>query len=207
MGQILIDKTIDKELEILQVLAKVAGYKEHQMDEHTQRIAHYSQLLAKAAGLNETVQDIAFHSSQFYDLGKVGITDDILLKGDKLSDAEFEVVKTHTRIGYDILKYTQNPYLKAGAVISYSHHEKFDGSGYPIGLVGETIPILGRIVAIADVFDALCCEKVYKKAWSVEEACEYLLDEKEKHFDGNLVDLFMENLEEIKAIREKFPSS
>jgi response regulator RpfG family c-di-GMP phosphodiesterase len=113
-------------------------------------------------------------------------------------------MKTHARIGFDILKYSQSEYLKAGAVISYSHHEKYDGSGYPIGLIGETIPIPGRIVAIADVFDALTHERPYKKAWSIEEACAFLVEEKGRHFDPKLVDLFMQNLDEIKSIKNKF---
>ena len=160
--------------------------------------------MAKAAGLNEKVQDVVFHASQFHDLGKIGIGDEILLKPGKLDDAEFEIMKTHARIGYDILKYSQSGYLKAGAVISYSHHEKFDGSGYPIGLSGERIPILGRIVAVADVFDALTSVRPYKKAWSIEDACELLIEEKGKHFDPNLIDLFIENLDEMKSIKSRF---
>ena len=113
-------------------------------------------------------------------------------------------MKTHARLGYDILKYSQSGYLKAGAVISYSHHEKFDGSGYPIGLSGERIPILGRIVAVADVFDALTSVRPYKKAWSIEDACELLIEEKGKHFDPNLIDLFIENLDEMKSIKSRF---
>jgi len=194
----------DSEHELLSVLGKSTQYKEHQNDKHTLVVAHCTKLLARLAGLNEKIQDVAFHASQVYDLGKVGIPDALLLKTGKLSCDEFEVVKKHAKIGYDFLKYSQNPYLKAGAVISFSHHEKFDGSGYPIGLSGETIPILGRIVAIIDVFEALTSEKVYKKAWSIDDACNYLIEEKGKHFDPKFVDLFMENLDEILSIKKKF---
>jgi len=195
----------ESEHEALKMLGVTTAYKEHETSGHTLRIAHYCKVLAKASGLNEKLQDIIFHASQFYDLGKVGIPEKILLKEGKLDEEEFETVKQHARLGYDILKYTKSEYLKAGAVISYSHHEKFDGSGYPIGLIGDTIPLPGRIVAIADVFDALTSVRVYKKAWSVEDACELLIEEKGKHFDPNLVELFMENLEEIKSIKDQFP--
>lgn len=194
----------ESEQEALQFLGISAQYKEHTTGAHTQRIAHYSKVLAKAMDLSEKIQDIIFYASQFYDLGKVAIADEILLKPGKLDEDEFEVMKTHARIGFDILKYAQSEYLKAGAVISYSHHEKYDGSGYPIGLIGETIPIPGRIVAIADVFDALTHERPYKKAWSIEEACAFLVEEKGRHFDPKLVDLFMQNLDEIKSIKNKF---
>ncbi len=194
----------ESEQEALQFLGVSAQYKEHKAGVHTKRVAHYSKILAKATGLSEKIQDIVFYASHFYDLGKVGIADEILLKPGKLDEDEFEVMKTHARIGFDILKYAQSEYLKAGAVISYSHHEKYDGSGYPIGLIGETIPIPGRIVAIADVFDALTHARAYKEAWSIEDACALLIEEKGKHFDPKLVDLFIQNLDEIKAIKNKF---
>ena len=194
----------ENEQEALYILGKAVEYKDRKTGAHTQRVAHYCQVLAKAAGLNEKVQDVVFHASQLHDLGNVGISDDILLKEGKLDEDEYAVMKTHARIGYDMLKYSQSGYLKAAAVICYSHHERYDGSGYPIGLSGETIPILGRIVAIADVFDALTQERPYKKAWTVEDACQLLIEEKEKHFDPNLVDLFIENMNQIKSIQNQF---
>ncbi|MBL1244688.1 MAG: response regulator [Sulfurimonas sp.] len=193
----------DSEHELLEVLGKCTQYKEHKDDGHSLKIGHHAKALARLSGLNEKIQDVAFHACQVYDLGKIGISDKILLKEGKLDEAEREIMKTHSRIGFDILKYTQNAYLKAGAVISYSHHEKFDGSGYPIGLKGETIPILGRIVAIVDVFEALTSQKTYKKAWSIEDACQFLTNEKGKHFDPKLVDLFIENLDEMKSIKNQ----
>jgi response regulator RpfG family c-di-GMP phosphodiesterase len=183
------------------------GADNHETREHTLRIAHYCKVLAKAVGLNEKLQDLAFYASQFHDVGKVDIADEILLKPKKLSNDEFEIIKTHARVGYDMLKYTQSGYLKAAAIICYSHHEKFDGSGYPIGLSGEAIPVLGRIVAVADVFDALTQERSYNELWSVEDACQLLIAEKGKHFDPVLVDLFIENLDEIKSIKSQFKDS
>jgi putative two-component system response regulator len=194
----------DNEHETLQILGKSAEYKDAETSAHTLRVAHYCKVLAKAVGLNKKIQDVIFYASPFHDLGKVGIPDKILLKPGKLDADEFEIMKTHARIGYDILKYSHSGYLKAGAVISYSHHEKYDGSGYPLGLSGERIPILGRIVAVADVFDALTSVRPYKKAWSIEDACKLLIEEKGKHFDPNLIDLFMENLDEMKSIKDKF---
>lgn len=194
----------DSEHEALEVLGRCAEYKEDKAGAHATRMAHYCKVLAKVAGLSKKVQDIAFYASQYHDLGKLGISDEILLKPGKLDESEFEVMKTHSRIGYEMLMRSKSGYLKAGAVICYSHHEKFDGSGYPIGLSGETIPILGRIVAIADVFDALTSIKVYKKAWSIEDACSLLIEEKGKHFDPSLVDLFIENLDEMKSIKNQF---
>ena len=176
----------------------------HETRGHTLRMAHYCKVLAKAVGLDEKLQDLAFYASQFHDLGKLGIAEELLLKSEKLSNNEFEIIKTHPRMGYDRLKYAQSRYLKAAAIICYSHHEKYDGSGYPMGLSGETIPVLGRIVAVADVFDALTQERPYNELWSVEDACQLLIHEKGKHFDPLLVDLFIENLDEIKAIKSQY---
>lgn len=192
------------EHESLQVLGMSSEYKDNTRGGHTLRIAHYCKVLAKEAGLSEKLQDIIFHSSQFHDLGNLGIADEILLKPNKLDEDELEIMKTHARKGYDMLKYSKSEYLKAGAVICYSHHEKFDGTGYPIGLSGDTIPIPGRIVAVADVFDALTSVRPYNQLWSIEDACKFLVKEKGKHFDPNFVDLFIENLDEIKSIKSKF---
>ena len=189
------------------LLSSDIGAENHETREHTLRISHYCKVLAKAVGLNEKLQDLAFYASQLHDVGKLDIADEILLKPKKLSVNEFEIIKTHARIGYDLLKYTQIGYLKAAAIICYSHHEKFDGSGYPIGLSGEAIPVLGRIVAVADVFDALTQERPYNELWSIEDACQLLIGEKGKHFDPLLVDLFIENLDEITSIKSRYKDS
>ncbi|MDA7818477.1 response regulator [Sulfurimonas sp.] len=192
------------EHEVLQMMGVLASYKEHEGSRYSLRMAHYCQAMAKLAGLNEKVQDIAFHASQVYDLGKSAIPDEILLRNGKLNEDETEIMKTHARKGYDILKYAQSKYLKAGAVISYSHHEKYDGTGYPIGLKGETIPILGRIVSLVHVFDALTSVRTYRDVWSLDDACKYLEDEKGKSFDPSLVDLFLGNLDAMMSIKSEF---
>ena len=194
----------ESEYETLETLGKSAEYKDPETNAHTQRVAHYCKLLAKSCGLDENLQDIIFYASPLHDLGKIGIADNILLKPAKLSQEEFEVMKTHTTIGYEILKRSKSKYLKAGAVIANSHHEKYDGTGYPNRLKGDDIPILGRITAIADVFDALTSVRPYKKAWELEDAFGFLITEKEKHFDPKLVDLFIENKNEVIEINHRF---
>ena len=194
----------ESEHETLQMLGKSAEYKDPETNAHTQRVAYYCKLLARAYGLDENLQDIIFYASPFHDLGKIGIPDKILLKPGKLDDDEFSIMKNHAKIGYEILKGSKSKYLKAGGVIAYNHHEKYDGTGYPNGLKGESIPIFGRITAVADVFDALTSSRPYKKAWSLEEAFDFLIEEKSVHFDPKLVDLFLENKNEVINIHNKF---
>lgn len=194
----------ESEHEILQMLGKSAEYKDPETNAHTQRVSHYCKILAAAYGLDESLQDIIFYASPFHDLGKIGIPDRILLKPGKLDDDEYEIMKKHSQIGYEILKGSKSKYLKAGGVIAYNHHEKYDGTGYPNGLKGESIPIFGRITAIADVFDALTSNRPYKKAWDVSEAFSLLLEEKGKHFDPALVDLFIANKEDVMSVHNKF---
>jgi putative two-component system response regulator len=203
-----VDKAVyklqEREHETLQILGKSAEYKDPETKAHTVRVAHYCKVLARLAGLNEKFQDIVFYASPFHDLGKIGIPDAILLKPGKLDEDEFAIMKTHASIGYEILKDSKSEYLKAGGIISYNHHEKYDGTGYPNGLEGEQIPILGRITAVVDVFDALTSTRPYKKAWSLEDACDLLVKEKGKHFDPHLVDLFIDNFSEFKVIYDEF---
>ena len=194
----------ESEYETLQMLGKTAEFKDPETNAHTQRVAYYCKLLATAYGLDENLQDIIFYASPFHDLGKIGIPDNILLKPGKLDDDEFSIMKNHAKIGYEILKGSKSKYLKAGGVIAYNHHEKYDGTGYPNGLKGESIPIFGRITAVADVFDALTSSRPYKKAWSLEEAFDFLIEEKSVHFDPKLVDLFLENKNEVINIHNKF---
>ena len=193
----------ESELETLQMLGKTAEYKDPETNAHTQRVSHYCKILARAYGLDENLQDIIFYASPFHDLGKIGIPDRILLKPGKLDADEYEIMKKHSQIGYEILKGSKSKYLKAGGVIAYNHHEKYDGTGYPNGLRGENIPIFGRITAIADVFDALTSIRPYKKAWSVDEAFNLLIEEKNRHFDPILVDLFIKNKEDVMNIHKK----
>lgn len=198
------ENLIDREHETLYILGKTAEYKDPETASHVARVAHYSKLIAKAYGLDEKEQEIIFYAAPFHDLGKIGIEDKILLKPGKLDNEEFDTMKCHAQIGYEILKDSQSEFLKAGAIIAISHHEKYDGSGYPKGLKADEIHIYGRIVAVVDVFDALTSHRPYKKAWSFDDALNLLKEESGKHFDPNIVNLFIENIEEIKEIYNSF---
>ena len=136
-----------------------------------------------------------------HDIGKIGIPDDILLKPGRLTKAEFEIIKAHPRIGYEILKDSPSKYLQLGAVIAYGHHEKFDGSGYPQCLKGEDIAMAARIVAVADVYDALTSLRPYKQAWSSARALRYVVEQKGRHFCPACVDAFLARLEQIREIQ------
>lgn len=190
----------NREMETLTVVGKTAEYKDPETAEHIARVAGYSLILAQAYGLNENMQNILKHSAPLHDIGKVGIPDYILLKPASLNEEEWEIMMTHTLIGYNILKRTQSKYLNAGSIIAFTHHEKWDGSGYPKGLSGENIPLLGRIVAIADVFDALTMKRPYKEAWEFEEAVDEIKNLSGQHFDPSLVKLLIENLDKFRHI-------
>jgi len=150
------------------------------------------------------MQDLIYHASPLHDVGKVGIADAILLKPGKLTDEEFAIMKTHAKIGFDMLDGFENKYLKAGSIIALTHHEKFDGSGYPNGLKGDEIDIMGQIVAIADVFDALTSKRPYKEPWPVDKAFNLLEEEAGKHFSPFLVKIFLNHKEEILKIKEQY---
>ncbi len=143
-------------------------------------------------------------ASPMHDIGKVGIPDNILNKPAKFEPHEWEIMKTHAELGYEMLKYSQRPILKAAAIISYEHHEKIDGSGYPRGIKDENIHIYGRITAVADVFDALGSSRVYKKAWELDKILELFKKDSGTHFDSKLVELFLDNLNQFLEIRDKF---
>jgi response regulator RpfG family c-di-GMP phosphodiesterase len=189
-----------REFETLSVLGKAAEYKDPETGNHIMRVAHYSKILARASGEESDKQELIFRAAPLHDVGKIAIPDQILLKPGRLTAEEFQIMKSHPTKGFEIIQRTKSHFLVAGAQIALTHHEKYDGSGYPAGLSGESIPIFGRIVAITDVFDALTSDRPYKDAWSFEKAVGYLSDEKDRHFDGHLIDHFLENLEEIRTI-------
>ncbi len=191
-----------REYETLTVLAHASEYKDPETGAHISRVSSYSLLLSKALGHSNEMQELIYYAAPLHDIGKLGIPDVILLKQDKLTSQEFEIIKTHTTIGHRILTNSSSKYLKAGAVISRSHHEKYDGTGYPDSLRGEEIPILGRIVSIADVFDALTSKRPYKSPWSFERALDYLFDKKGEHFDPYIIELFLNNISEIRRVFE-----
>jgi PAS domain S-box-containing protein len=173
---------------------------------HVQRVAEYSYLLAKLAGMNEDEALLLKQASPMHDIGKVGIPDSILNKPGKLTKEEFEIMKTHTSLGYDMLKHSNRDILKASSIVALEHHEKWNGSGYPHGLKGEDIHIYGRITAIADVFDALGHDRVYKKAWKLDRILELFKNERGIHFDPKLIDIFFENLDKFLEIKKMYKS-
>ncbi|WP_320174263.1 DUF3369 domain-containing protein [Maridesulfovibrio sp.] len=186
--------------EIIETRSKETAY-------HVERVAEYSYIIGIAAGMSSIDANRLKQASPMHDIGKVGISDSILLKPGKLNDEEFEIMKTHTSIGYKLFKSSKRQLLKIAADIAYTHHEHWDGNGYPRGIKGEDIPLEGRITNIVDVFDALCSDRVYKRAWSAEEALKFLIGEKGKMFDPNLVDIFEEQFENILKVKEKYSGS
>jgi putative two-component system response regulator len=193
-----------REQEIIFCLSKAAEHRDPETGAHIQRMAHYSRHIARCMGLPVDQQDILLEAASMHDIGKVGTPDLILLKPGKLTDEEFTIMKQHAVIGYEVLNTSNAPLLKVAAEIAYSHHEKFDGSGYPRGLSGQDIPLFGRIVAVADVFDALTSERPYKRAWSVDQASQMLRDGAGKHFDPACVEAFFANFGEILEIKGRF---
>jgi putative two-component system response regulator len=184
---------LERELETLQILGKAAEFRDPNTRNHEERIGEYTRLIAKSLGLDEEEQHLISQASQLHDIGKIGIPDNILLKPGKLTNEEMEVIRSHPIIGYNILKDRKSHYLKAAATIALTHHEKFDGSGYPNRLSGKNIPLWGRITAIADVFDVLTTRRSYKAPWSCDDAMSHMADNKNTHFDPELVDLFIQS--------------
>jgi response regulator RpfG family c-di-GMP phosphodiesterase len=193
---------VKREYETLTVLGKAAEYKDPETGNHIMRVGLLSRLLAKSEGEDEQSQNLIYYASPLHDIGKLGISDRILLKPGKLTDEEFEIIKTHTQIAYEILKDTQSHFLQAGATIALTHHEKYDGTGYPHALKGNDIPLYGRIVGLVDVFDALTSKRPYKEPWPIEKAVDLIKSEKNNHFDPIIVDLFIEHIDEVKTIYE-----
>jgi len=194
---------VSTQSELLITLGQVVETRSKETGNHVRRVAEYSKLLASKYGLNEDEVELLKQASPMHDIGKVGVLDEILNKPGSLSKEEFDVMRKHTQIGYEIFKKSKRRILKAASIISLEHHEKWDGTGYPKGLKREQIHIFGRITSIADVFDAIGSDRVYKKAWPVTEVIKYIESEKGRAFDPRLVNLFLDNLDEILAIREK----
>ena len=194
----------DTQREIVYKLGEVGETRSKETGNHVKRVAQYSKDLALLYGLDPKEAQILFDASPMHDIGKVGIPDEILKKPSKLTKEEFDIMKTHAEIGYKLLKGSKRPVLKAAAIVAKEHHEKYDGSGYPRGLKGEDIHIYGRITALADVFDALGSHRYYKKAWEDERIIDLLKSEKGKHFDPQLVDLFMDNFDLFLETRNRY---
>ena len=190
--------------EIIYTMGEIGETRSKETGNHVKRVAQYSELLALAYGLSCDEAKKLKMASPMHDIGKVGIPDNILNKPGKHTTAEFGIMKTHARLGYDMLKKSDRPIIKAAAIVAGQHHEKYNGTGYPNGLKGENIHIYGRITAVADVFDALGSKRVYKDAWELDKILELFKKEKGKHFDPKLVDLFFDNLDKFLEIRDKY---
>lgn len=190
--------------EIIYRMGEVAESRSKETGNHVKRVASYSKELALLAGICSEDAQRLFTASPMHDIGKVGIADEVLKKPGKLTKEEFEIMKTHAEIGHQILKDSKNPILETASIVALTHHEKWDGSGYPKGLKEEEIHIFGRITAIADVFDALGSNRVYKKAWPDKDIFNLFSEQRGKHFDPNLIDLFMNNIQVFLNIRDTY---
>jgi len=195
---------IDREQELILRLAKAAEFRDPETGGHIQRMAHYSEHIGRRLGLSDEQCELLLQAAPMHDVGKMGIPDGILLKPGKLDEDEFRVMKQHPEIGYSILRGSNSRLIQVAAEIALSHHEKWDGSGYPQGQSGEAIPLFGRIVAVADVFDALTSARPYKRAWSIEQAQEFIATSAGSHFDPACVRAFLENWESVLAISARF---
>lgn len=197
-------EVMEREHETLRVLGRNAEYKDPVTGAHISRVANYTKAIANAYGVPKPMQEIFYYAAPLHDIGKVGISDSIMLKPGKLNEDEWTIMMTHSTIGYEILKNSKSEYLRAGGIIAFTHHEKYDGTGYPKGLKGSAIPIAGRIVAVADTFDALTTNRPYKEAWSFDKGIEYVKNERGRHFDPAIVDAFLSSIDEIKTIYNDF---
>jgi response regulator RpfG family c-di-GMP phosphodiesterase len=201
------EKKLNEEIEktqkeIIFTMATVAEGRSKETGNHVKRVAEYSTLLAKYYGLSKETCELIRMASPMHDIGKIAIPDNILKKPGLLTDEERIIMNKHAEYGFNMLKHSDRPLIKMASIIALEHHEKYNGTGYPKGLEGEQINIEARITAIADVFDALGSDRVYKKAWEDEKIFNLFKNERGKHFDPKLIDLFFENIDEFLSIRE-----
>jgi putative two-component system response regulator len=193
-----------REKEAILRLSRAAEYRDPETGMHLLRMSNYARLIAAQLGLSPAEQELLLDAAPMHDIGKVATPDHILLKPGKLTPEEFVIMKRHASIGHEILRDSVSPLLQCAAELALTHHEKFDGSGYPRGLAGESIPLLGRIVAVADVFDALTSERPYKKAWPVADAADFLKQSAGSHFDPVCVDAFLGAWQQVLEIRARY---
>src|SRR3954464_9532700 len=193
----------EREKETLLRLARAGEFRDEETGNHLIRMSRYSRLIAGAIGLDADEVETIELAAPLHDIGKIGIPDGILLKPDKLDADEWQVMRRHPVIGHEILKGSASKYVRMGALIALGHHEKYDGSGYPNGLVADHIPLCARVVAVADVYDALTAVRPYKKAWPVEEAFGYLSSQRGRHFDPQMVDALLGVSGEVARIQQE----
>ena len=194
----------DTQKEIIYKMGEIGETRSKETGHHVKRVALYSELLAKLYGLSDEEATLINLASPMHDIGKVAIPDAVLNKPARLTKEEFDIIKTHATIGYEMLNHSNRPILKTAAIVAYEHHERWDGKGYPRGLKEDEIHIYGRITAIADVFDALGSHRCYKPAWSLDKIIELYAQERGKQFDPKLIDLFLDNIDKFLEIRDMF---
>ena len=210
-NQILEDKVSQRtcelretQLDIIRKLCRAAEFRDNETGLHVIRMSQYAHIIGLTYGMNEYDATLLLNASPMHDVGKIGIPDSVLLKPGKLTVEEFKIIQSHPKIGAEIIGINDSPLLQMARDIAYTHHEKWNGTGYPQGLRGEDIPLVGRITAVADVFDALTMIRPYKKEWPVEKAVELIQQERGLHFDPDLVTAFLQSMTDILVVKEKF---
>lgn len=193
-----------REQELLIRMSRAAEFRDPETGAHLQRMSHYSRLIAAGLGLSSDDQELILQAAPMHDVGKIGVPDQILLKPGKLTPEEWKLMQAHAVVGYELLKDSDSRVLQAAAMIAVSHHEKFDGSGYPYGLAGDAIPLLGRIVAVADVFDALTSARPYKAAWPLDKAADFMRAQIGLHFDPACATAFFDAWQKVLEIHRCF---
>jgi response regulator RpfG family c-di-GMP phosphodiesterase len=198
------EELIESQKDVIFTMGTIGELRSNETGNHVKRVAIYSYMLARKYGLNHKEAKMLKEASPMHDIGKIAIPDSVLKKPGKLTKEEFDIMKTHCQLGRDMLTSSNKELMKVASIVAYEHHEKYDGSGYPRGLQGNDIHIYGRITAIADVFDALGSHRCYKKAWKDEDIFKLFKEERGKHFDPQLVDIFFENIDDFLKVRDKY---
>jgi putative two-component system response regulator len=192
------------QLETVRRLGVAGEFRDNETGAHVLRMSHICSMLAKKLGLSETYCEMILYASSMHDVGKIGVRDAVLLKQGKLDDEEWKLMKRHPQIGAQIIGNQRSELMTLAREIALNHHEKWDGNGYPCGLGGDEIPVSARIAAISDVFDALTSQRPYKEAWSIEKAVALISEESGRHFDPAIVEIFIDNIDEIIEIKERY---
>jgi HD domain/GAF domain len=192
-------------IETVKQFVKASEYHDNDTGGHIERMSRYSVLLYREMGFDEQACDIMTLGSMLHDVGKIATPDAVLKKPGQLTPDEWEIMRRHTSNGYYMLKDSESPFLNMGATIAHCHHEKWNGKGYPRGLKGDEIPVEARVVALADVFDALCSKRCYKEIWPLERVLSTIKEDAGTHFEPDLVDVFFKNIDEVFKIRDSFP--
>lgn len=198
------NELLETRLEIIRRLGRAAEYRDNETGMHVLRMSHITRLLAQAYGLGDARTELLFQASPMHDVGKIGIPDRILLKPGALTPDEWVIIKRHTTIGAEIIGNHGSDLIVMARMVALRHHERWDGSGYPGGLEMTDIPIEARIVALADVFDALLSVRPYKQAWTLDDTLQYVFSQRAQHFDPDLVDAFVQVLPDCLRVRETY---